>query len=308
MRSSRGLPRRPSRGSRRPESPSRRRRARSLTASAGREGAEAKLPEAKADVEAAGADLRAAEAGLLKAELLVQQATIASPLDGIVTRRNFQPGDFVRSGDQAGARPLVSIVNAGKVRVVVAIANADVPFLAPGAPATVRLDSAGERSYKGTIARTAYALDPTTATLRAEIDFDNADGRLRPGQTATVVIDLEGHTRHLSIPRSAVITVGPGSAEILRIEGGRAVRTQISVVSLSGAEPRVEVTKGLKEGDRVVVRPEPNRMEDQPVEAEEVGAAVDPTPSRFVAPIGSPPSSPRLFETGRGWRVRRDVR
>ncbi len=123
-----------------------------------------------------------------------------------MNRRNYHPGDLVRSANVANVDPIVTVVRTEVMRVVVAVPENDVPYLDQGDPVTVRLDALGDRGvYQGRIARTAYALDTKDRTLRAEIDLPNTDGRLRPGQYVQVEIDLETREDVLTIPRSAIV-------------------------------------------------------------------------------------------------------
>ena len=147
---------------------------------------------------------------------------------------------------------MLVIMKTDKMRVVVEVPDRDVPLLDKGDQVTVRIDAIGDRVYQGTIARTAYAEDPETRTLRAEVDLDNVDGRLRPGQYGTATIVLEDLGNRLTIPMSALIDGrgAGGDAACYRIEGRRAVRTRIKIGKDDGV--RIEVVDGLKEGDSVV--------------------------------------------------------
>jgi RND family efflux transporter MFP subunit len=243
-------------------------KARLLGARAASDEAEARLEAAKADVVEVEADLKAAEAGLDKAQILLSHASVVSPMDGVVTRRNFHAGDFVRSGAEAGSVPLVTVVRTDKMRVVVGVPDRDAPLLDKGDLVTVRIDALGGRVYRGTVARTAVAEDPISRTLRAEIDLGNPDGRLRPGQHGTVSIVLEDRDDRLTIPASAIVNGWQpgGEATCYRVVNGRAVRTTIRVGGL--IPPRVEVFEGLKEGDTVVVNPGSGISDGQPIETE----------------------------------------
>ncbi len=244
-------------------------KAKILTTKAGLDGADAKVAQAKADVAGAEADLRVAEAGLDKAELLVGQSTIASPIDGVVTRRSFHPGDFVRAGDQPGAVPVLTIVRADRVRVVVNVSERDATMLKKGAPATIRLGAGPGRTYDGKVSRMAFALEPNSQTLRVEVDLDNPDGSIHPGQSGIATIDLGARRPRLVIPGSALFIFGdPRSSACYRVEGGRSILTRIAIDRI--ADDRIEVVEGLKEGDRVITNPDRGLKDGEPVPPEVV--------------------------------------
>ncbi len=148
-------------------------------ASAGLDEAQAKLVAAKADAEEVEADLRVAETELVGSQIRASYTRIEAPFDGIVIRRGCNLGEFVRSGTEGGSVPMFSVVGAQKMKVVVNVPDANAPFLDKGDPVDVWMDAQPDRKYAGVIARTAFAEDPATRTLRAEIDIHNNDGRLR---------------------------------------------------------------------------------------------------------------------------------
>jgi RND family efflux transporter MFP subunit len=229
----------------------------------------AKLVTAKSDVGEAEANLHIAHAELERALAMTSYTKIVSPWDGIVTRRDSHAGNFVRSGEMGGSAPLFTLMKTGKVRVVVHVPEVDAPYLDNGDRATVRMDSLRGRVYSGVVARTALAEDPKARTVRAEIDLDNSDGRLRPGQYGRVTINLQDRRNILSIPASALIEqAADRTAACYRIVDGRAVRTRIKIGE--DYDDRVEVVEGLKEGDSVVTDPNRGITDGQSVSIKQV--------------------------------------
>src|SRR5207247_8103292 len=64
----------------------------------------ARVVQAKADLRYAGAEVTAAKARLEKSAVMLDYTVIRSPYTGVVTKRNFHPGDFIRSADAGGDR------------------------------------------------------------------------------------------------------------------------------------------------------------------------------------------------------------
>jgi HlyD family secretion protein len=222
---------------------------------AGFESAEAKLGTAKADVEEARAEYRVVVADRHKAELLLRLTRVQSPIDGVVTRRGYHVGEFARAAATGGSVPLFTIIQTGKVRIIVYVPDRDASYLDKGDPATFRAESQGGRQYQGTISRAAVAEEPSSRTLRAEIDLDNADGRLRPGQLGQVTVELDVHPNAIMIPMKAILgsgfeTLGPVSC--YRVVAGRPVRTPIKLGALDRDSETAEVLDGVKEGDTIV--------------------------------------------------------
>ena len=221
-------------------------KARAAAARARTAEANARREAAKADIEEATAELRVAEAGLRKARLLRESAAVVSPLNGIV--------------------------GTGKIRVAVDVPDRDGPLLDKGDRATVRLDAIPGREFQGTVSRTAFAVDPAKQTLRAEIELEDTDGRVRPGQTGAVTILLQNRSDVLSVPAAALVgRRTDGVADCYRVMEGHAVLTRVKTGAENGT--RVEVLGGLREGDTVIADPGTEIKDGQAIEAEPTNPA-----------------------------------
>src|SRR5205823_2032122 len=146
---------------------------------------------AEADLQVADAELRLAQARLARAEAALLTASIVPPISGVVTQRNVNEGEFVRSAAVAGnSPPAFAILRTDVIRMVVQISDQDVPLLQVGQPAEVRFDALRMIS-RAKVSRMAVAESAKDRTLRAEIDLPNSDGKIRPGMYGTVTITLQ---------------------------------------------------------------------------------------------------------------------
>jgi len=150
----------------------------------------AKVAAAEGELIAAQADTAVAESDLARTKTLIAYMTIKAPFDGVVTRRGVDHGDFVRSAAQGAGSSLLTIAKAGVVRVVIDVPEADAPRVSIGAPVRIELRSLGGAPIDAKITRTALAIRQDTRTMRAEIDLENADGKLVPGMYAKVTVGL----------------------------------------------------------------------------------------------------------------------
>ena len=226
----------------------------SVARAASRE-AQARLQGARSDIEDARSNLHIAEAALDSAAINVRYTRITSPYDGVVTRRNYHAGNFVRAAGVGDVEPIATVVRTDLMRVVCGVPETEVPYLDPGDPATVRIASLGGPGvYKGRVARTAYALNANDRTVRTEIDLPNPDGRLRPGQVGAVDIELESRDNVLTIPTTALLGWDQeGNSHCFRVVYGHAVLTPIKVAGHATGD--LMVLDGLKEGDAVILSP-----------------------------------------------------
>jgi len=238
------------------------------TARAQASAAEAALANAKADVKVkqskvaqAEAALTTAKANLQTAEIMLEKARhslsltrIVAPFDGVVTQRNYRAGHILRTGDQAGRLPLVTIVRIDIVRVVVDVPGTAVPLTEPGLPVDLTVFAVPEVRLTGyKVSRIGYVEDEKTGTMRAEIDVPNPKQFLRPGMRANATIHLgKGPPDALRVPASAVL-VHQKKHVVHVVRDGKAHRTPIEISWQDGKQ--VEVRSGLKPIDRIVVDP-----------------------------------------------------
>lgn len=145
---------------------------------------------ARADIRLAEAELAAAEAETVRLRNLLNYTRVIAPFDGVITRRQVDPGDFVRSAAQASGAPLLMLEKTDRLRVVIDVPESQAGLVRPGGTAKVLLRSNGETPLAAKIARTAASLRSDTRTMRAEIDLENPQGMHLPGMFARVTIEL----------------------------------------------------------------------------------------------------------------------
>lgn len=138
---------------------------------------EAQLQEAKALLEAAKTELT-------RARLDIDYMVIRAPFDGALQDRQVEVGDFVKLGD-----PIATIVDDRTLIVRASIAEYEAHFVSKGNPGTAKL--ATGQIVNGTIRYIAPVANEATRTFDVELEIDNAEGLLRAGITAKLIIPAE---------------------------------------------------------------------------------------------------------------------
>jgi RND family efflux transporter MFP subunit len=238
----------------------------------GFEAARATLTKARADVKAAEARLEVAREAHNYAQTLLEYAKITAPFDGVVTHRHINDGDFVHPMTGSKGKPLFVVDQVDPVRVFVNAPEEEAVWVSPGAKASVRSPNLPGLERKGTVTRTARALDPVNRTLRTEIDLENADKTLLPGMYVDIIIVVE-HLDVWTLPPSAVVSE-EGQTFCYRVEGDKAVRTPLRL-GLRGdglvevlkmgrrpASPSAEETWDDFTGKEEIVKGEAARLKD----------------------------------------------
>jgi RND family efflux transporter MFP subunit len=228
--------------------------ARVQSSRATREESKATWDKARAGVRVAEAHASVARKNRDYVKTQLEYTRLTAPYDGIITDRRINTGDFVQSATAGIQRPLYVVQRADLARIFVQVPESDADWVQKGATATLRIPALRGLALRGTVARTAWALQQDTRTLRAEIDLPNPPltppargggegGILRPGLYvyATLKTDLPDV---LTLPRSAVATEGDVT---------RGYQTYCYQVQ-DGMVRRLSIELGAGDSERVEVR------------------------------------------------------
>jgi RND family efflux transporter MFP subunit len=207
----------------------------------------------------AQANLAAADANVRRLEQLEGFKDVYAPFNGVLTKRNVDPGALINAGAGAAGRELFDVARVDPLRVYTSVPQAYAPYIKVGAKTFVTLQEFPGQKFLATVARTAEAIDPSTRTLLTEVDVPNKDGRLLPGSFGEVHFAVGSGVNKVTIPVNTMLfraegaqvaVVGPDSKVHLRpINIGRDYGTTL------------EVLGGISPTDKVVVNP-PDSLED----------------------------------------------
>ena len=205
--------------------------------------------EAK-DATAQGA-LAGARSDVQKYRTLWSYTRITAPFGGVITKRYADPGALIQAGtaSQTQAMPLVRLSDNNLLRLDFPVSVDYVRGIKLDAPVSVQVDSLGNRSYEGKIARFSNKIDGSTRTMIVEMEVPNPTLELLPGMYANVTLKVDQRANAVAIPVEAV---PPGGKSVLLINTAHQVEER--AVSLGIETPsKYEVLSGLEEGDLVMV-------------------------------------------------------
>jgi RND family efflux transporter MFP subunit len=116
----------------------------------------------------------------------------------------------------------------------------------------VTLDEYPGQVFQGRLARTDNAIDPSSRTLRVEVDVDNPDGKLLPGAYVYVNFKLPGRTNSVIVPSNVLLFRSEG----LRVGVVRNGIAQLVPVKIGrDYGDKVEILTGLEASDQVILNP-----------------------------------------------------
>ena len=201
----------------------------------------------------AGTEAAKQELSRLRAErdaLRAQRANLrlVAPVDGLVVRRDADPGTTVVAG-----QAVVEIVEPASVWIHARFDQQRATGLAAELPAQIVLRSRAGEAVDGTVVRVEPLADAVTEEVIAKIGFAQPPARLPPlGELAELTVALPELPARPLVPNAAVQRV-EGRLGAWVVEGTRALRFVPLRLGAADLEGRVQVLDGLDGGERVVV-------------------------------------------------------
>lgn len=232
------------------------------------------------------ATLEQAKATLEIARSTLHNATIRSPIHGMVISRHVNPGQTITAGAQA------LFVIAGdlvKMQLETNVSEADIGKIKNSQEAFFTVDAYPGETFKGKVTqiRNAPIITQNVVTYNVVLAIDNKDLKLKPGMTADVKILVAQKQDVLRVPREALRFLPPPGAHLEDSgQSGAAVWTlqadgllrAVPMTSGISDENYTEVVGGeLREGTEVIVE----AMEKSTSGSELLGPSVLPQPKRF---------------------------
>lgn len=114
---------------------------------------------------------------------LLENTSLVSPINGVVTARNYDNGDMY-----SGGNPVLVVEQITPVKLMINVSESYFTQVKKGAPVDVKLDVYGDEIFKGTINLIYPTIDAATRTFPIEIKLDNRDQRVRPGMFARATL------------------------------------------------------------------------------------------------------------------------
>ena len=170
---------------------------------------------------------------------------IRAPIAGVVTARSIAPGSRVDAG-----APLFTIIDPSVVWLEVNVPAASAPLVGPGSGATFQLEGS-PRVYR---ARRTVSLgsvvDSLSRTVSVIYEIANADGTIRVGANARVLVGTGRRVDGVVVPTSAILDENGRPIAYVQPEGETFEKRELTVGATEG--DFTLVLSGIEDGERVV--------------------------------------------------------
>jgi RND family efflux transporter MFP subunit len=211
--------------------------------------------ERRSAYEQAVATLASADANIQRLKELLSFTRVLAPFDGVITKRNVNVGDLI---DANAGKPLFVLTQATALRAYVYVPQAYSRGVQVGQRVRLTQAELPGQGFRGTVTRTAKAIDPVSRSLQVEIGVDNVGGQLLPGSYVQVEMPLS-QRNGLTLPVNTLLMRGEGPRVGVVDDKGRVKLAPVELGKDFGM--KVEVLSGVTAADRVVLNP-PDGLED----------------------------------------------
>ena len=194
-----------------------------------------------------------AKAQLDMARKSLADCRIYAPVSGVIGQKMMSSGETALP-----SQPVCTILNINNVKVKVAVPEKEIGRFSASTPTEIRVEALGETFMGGAIEKGVQA-DPVSRTYEVRINVENPGEKLLAGMVCEVkvggcdsVAAHETGNTTVMVPITAVQRSADGSMFVWKTEGGKAHRAKVTLGEASGN--RIEVTSGVKKGEKVIVK------------------------------------------------------
>ncbi|MBQ0080479.1 MAG: efflux RND transporter periplasmic adaptor subunit [Alistipes sp.] len=188
------------------------------------------------------------DVALASYENQTENTTLVAPVSGIITSRNYDPGDMTSS------LPILVLEQIKPVKIMINVSENLFSKVSKGMKMAIEVEAYPGEKFVGTVYRVYPTLNTQTHTFPVEVRLSNQDERVRPGMFARVTMSL-GSKKRVTVEDRAIQKL-PGSGDrfvYIYVPENQTVR--YSKVELGRRlDNRYEVLSGIEDADQVVIQ------------------------------------------------------
>lgn len=249
-----------------------------------------KIATASADVELKRAQIDVAKTDLERAIVVADYGKVLAPFDGVVVRRNVDPGSFVQNATTGVSETLISVSRIDLLTVVAQFPDNAAPFITQGTPASIQISDFSGGAISSKVTRLSPTIQNSDRTMRVEVDLFNggtesrerivqlretgridlmlkgkgdvfpdaafsgneATRRLLPGMNGSLRLAIGGSGTGFVLPSTAVFSKS-GAKYILVVTHGKTESLPVRVQLNDGQRVRIATVRRTTSPDGTVV-------------------------------------------------------
>ncbi len=217
---------------------------------------------AAARIAAAQGQIKAAEDEVLYIQTKQSKTLITAPVDGIVSLRNVNIGDFV---GEMGAKPMFKIVDARFLDLIITIPSGEMGAVRVGQSLLFSTDALPGKIFAGKVRFINPGVNEADRSVKVTVEVENVNQQLKGGLFVKGRIMTGKRSGVLKVPRTALLTWDvPGKkGELFVVQDNRVQRRTVQIAAIT--EGFVEISSGVKAEEQVISRGGFNVKDGDPV-------------------------------------------
>jgi RND family efflux transporter MFP subunit len=218
--------------------------------------------EKTAELDAKTTGVQAAKADVDRLMALESFKRIVAPFSGMVTARTTDIGALITAGN-ASDPGLFTVADVRRLRIYVHVPQSYSAMIVPGVTGHLAVPEYPGRTFDAKLVSTSGAVGAQSGSVLVELQMDNPQSALKPGEYAQVTFDLPPSAGVVQLPASALMFRQKGMAVAVVDPRGRATMKYIKIQRDLGTT--VEIASGLSPADRVINNPPDSLVDGQSV-------------------------------------------
>ena len=213
--------------------------------------------EKNGDLAAKRSLVNAAQANVERLKALESFKHIIAPFDGVVTTRSTDIGALIVVGGVTDV-PLFSVADERQLRIYVHVPQSYTAQIHPGMMASFTVPEHPGQVFHAPLKASSDSVNTQSGTLLLQLQIDNSNGALKPGDYAQVQFDLPAQADVLQVPATALTFRNSGMAVAVVGPHDRAIIKPVQVGRDFGTT--VQVNSGISPTDKIIDNP-PDSLE-----------------------------------------------
>lgn len=192
---------------------------------------------------------------------LLENTALLSPINGVVTARNYDNGDMY-----SGGNPVLTVEQITPVKLMINVSEGYFARVKKGSTVAVKIDVYGDEEFEGKISLIYPTIDATTRTFPVEVQLTNRDQRVRPGMFARVILNF-GTEEHVVVPDLAIVKrAGSGDRYVYVYKDGKVSYNKVELGRRMDTE--YELVSGVDNNSQIVIAGQSKLADGVEVEVE----------------------------------------
>lgn len=201
------------------------------------------------------AQVAASQADLDAAHLMLMNAAIVSPIDGIVAKKYAKAGEMAFTSMPSGAS-ILQLVSLDPSKVEVSVPESEVNQIKAGDSIDIQVASLPDKKFEGTVSFISPVSDPNNNTFTVRLTVPNPENLLRAGNMVTVNF-AANVAKRVEIPKDSVVEKD-GNKLVYKLNGDQVREIVVTTEDKNKDWVFVEDSSPFHHEDKIVISPPAN--------------------------------------------------